>query len=77
MLRPGLLSRGKALIQRTRQAALLILGCVPLLIVAGLIEGFLSPSSAPWPVKAAVGVTTLVVLHLYWLRAGRAETQGA
>jgi uncharacterized membrane protein SpoIIM required for sporulation len=77
MLRPGLLSRGKALIQRTRQAALLILGCVPLLIVAGLIEGFLSPSSAPWPVKAPVGVTTLVVLHLYWLRAGRAETQGA
>jgi hypothetical protein len=48
-----------------------ILGCVPLLVLAGLIEGFVSPSALPWPVKAAIGLGSGVALHWYWLRAGR------
>ena len=46
LLRPGLLSRKDALVERTRLGVQAILGCVPLLVVAGLIEGFLSPSAA-------------------------------
>ena len=71
ILRPGLLSRRQALIERGRAAVLLILGCVPLLITAGLIEGFISPSSLPWMVKLAVGLSTGIALHSYWLLAGK------
>ena len=49
LLFPGDLPRKEALIQRGRHAVRLILGCVPLLIVAGLVEGFFSPAHiAPW-----------------------------
>ncbi|MEZ4862285.1 MAG: stage II sporulation protein M [Caldilineaceae bacterium] len=75
ILRPGLLTRRDALIQRSRQSVLLILGCVPLLILAGLIEGFISPSGLPWSFKLAVGLVTGGLLHAYWLRWGRSNTQ--
>src|SRR5690606_38807772 len=44
LLRPGLQSRPAALIQRARAAVMVILGCAPLLVIAGIIEGFISPS---------------------------------
>lgn len=71
LIRPGLLSRQDALIQRARQSVLLILGCAPLLVVAGLIEGLISPSSLPWAVKLAVGLGTGIALHYYWLFMGK------
>ncbi|HRJ41577.1 MAG: stage II sporulation protein M [Caldilineaceae bacterium] len=70
LLRPGLLTRQAALVERAKTAVQLILGSVPLLIGAGLIEGFISPSGLPWPVKALVGLVTGVALHRYWLRRG-------
>ena len=73
LLRPGLLSRRQALVQRARISVQLILGCAPLMVVAGLIEGFISPSALPWPVKLGVGVATGAALHWYWLRVGRGE----
>ena len=73
LLRPGLLSRRQALVQRARISVQLILGCTPLLVIAGLIEGFISPSALPWPVKLGVGMTTGAALHWYWLRVGRGE----
>lgn len=69
LLRPGLRSRGAALRRRARIGAQLVLGSVPFLVVAGLIEGFISPSGLPWPVKALVGLITGALLHLYWLGA--------
>ena len=71
LLRPGLAARKDVLIQRTRVGVQLILGAVPFLVIAGLIEGFLSPSSAPWWVKVAVGVLTGAALYAYWLGVGR------
>jgi uncharacterized membrane protein SpoIIM required for sporulation len=71
ILRPGLLSRRESLVRRGQTAMRLILGCVPLLILAGLIEGFISPSSLPWWVKLFVGLSTGIMLYAYWLRAGR------
>jgi uncharacterized membrane protein SpoIIM required for sporulation len=71
LLRPGLLSRRAALVQRGRLSVQLILGCIPLLILAGVIEGFISPSGLPWLVKLATGLATGIALHAYWLRAGR------
>lgn len=74
LLRPGLLSRQAMLSGRVRLAVTAILGCVPLLVLAGLIEGFISPSGLPVWVKAAVGVGTGIALHWYWLRVGRETT---
>jgi uncharacterized membrane protein SpoIIM required for sporulation len=72
LLRPGLQTRGAALIERARASVLMILGCAPLLVIAGVIEGFVSPSGLPWWVKLATGVVTGVALHAYWLLVGRA-----
>jgi uncharacterized membrane protein SpoIIM required for sporulation len=74
LLRPGLYSRQAVLRHRARQGGLAILACIPLLVLAGLIEGFISPSGLPWPLKALVGVGTGIALYWYWLRAGR-DTQ--
>ena len=75
LLRPGLASRKDLLIQRTRIGVQLILGSAPFLVAAGLIEGFLSPSAAPWWVKAAVGALSGTALYAYWLGAGRNPTE--
>jgi uncharacterized membrane protein SpoIIM required for sporulation len=71
LLRPGLLGRGAALTRRARRSVQVILGSVPFLVVAGLIEGFISPSGLPWVFKLGVGLLTGVLLYGYWLRVGR------
>ncbi|MGL4651406.1 MAG: stage II sporulation protein M, partial [Caldilineaceae bacterium] len=63
LLRPGLLSRRDALIARAQMGVKVILGCVPLLILAGLIEGFVSPSGLPFWFKLGVGLATGIALH--------------
>jgi uncharacterized membrane protein SpoIIM required for sporulation len=73
ILRPGMLTRGEALSQAARKAARLLLGGACLLVVAGLIEGFVSPSELPREVKFGVGIATAVLLYAYWLLAGRSK----
>ena len=43
LLFPGDLPRKDALLYRARQAGRLIMGCVPLLVIAGIVEAFFSP----------------------------------
>lgn len=72
LLRPGLLSRRNALTQAAGDAIKLALGSAPLLVVAGLIEGFISPSEViPFAVKAAIGIGTGVALYAYLFLAAR------
>jgi uncharacterized membrane protein SpoIIM required for sporulation len=71
IIRPGLLTRRAALVQASRRAALLLLGCIPILVIAGTIEGFLSPSSLPLAVKLIVSAGSGVLLYSYLLLAGR------
>ena len=74
MLHPGLLRRRDALAIAARKAVRLVIGCVPLLVFAGMIEGFISPAEGlPWPVKWAVGVGSGVLLYGYLLMAGRSD----
>lgn len=77
MLMPGDLSRGDALKARGMEAVRLIVGCVPLLVVAGIIEGFISPAPISPMIKFTVAVVTGVALYSYLLLAGRdAEKNG-
>jgi uncharacterized membrane protein SpoIIM required for sporulation len=67
LLAPGDLSRKDALVERGREAVRMILGCVPLLIVAGIVEGFLSPASMPAILKFAFAGLLFALLLLYLL----------
>ncbi|HEU4391364.1 MAG TPA: hypothetical protein VFV34_26430, partial [Blastocatellia bacterium] len=45
----------------------------PMLIVAGLIEGFISPSDIPAYYKLTVSATSALVLLAYFLKPDRRE----
>ena len=44
-----------------------------LLVIAGTIEGFLSPSDAPNWVKFGTGILTGLLLYGYWIFVGRGQ----
>jgi uncharacterized membrane protein SpoIIM required for sporulation len=70
LLFPGMLPRREALARAGGVASKLVLGAIPLLLVAGSIEAFFSPTHAPVPMKftlAAVLGTALAV----WLFGSR------
>ncbi len=72
IIHPGLLRRRDALGQAAQKAIRLLAGAVPFLILAGLIEGFVSPSEAiPWQVKFAIGLLSGILLYGYLFFAGR------
>jgi len=73
ILRPGERSRRDALRLGSAQASRVMLLVIPVLGVAGLIEGFLSPSGASDAVKAGVGVVTGLMLWGYIVLAGRSR----
>jgi uncharacterized membrane protein SpoIIM required for sporulation len=73
VLFPGDRPRFDNLRLRGREAAQLITGCVPLLVVAAAIEGFVSPAPIPAGIKFAVAAVTGVTLYSYLLCAGRGE----
>ena len=65
LLAPGFLSRRDSLVQSAALAVRLLLGVIPLLIVAGLIEGFVSPTAIPVPLKFLLGGSLLILLAGY------------
>jgi uncharacterized membrane protein SpoIIM required for sporulation len=74
LLFPGDRPRFDNLRLRGRESAQLIVGCVPLLAVAGTIEGFISPAAIPPSMKFTVAVVTGLALYSYLLLAGRGES---
>jgi uncharacterized membrane protein SpoIIM required for sporulation len=73
LLFPGYLPRRQALVQAGREAVPLILGCVPLLVVAGILEAFVSPSDVPVPLKFGISAALLATLGAYLRFEGRHE----
>lgn len=63
---PGDLTRGEAIKSQAKLAAQLVFGIVPMLFIAGVIEGFISP--APWipvSVKYVLGTALFLALLSY------------
>ncbi|MGI8495513.1 MAG: stage II sporulation protein M, partial [Pyrinomonadaceae bacterium] len=73
MINPGDLTRAEALKKKGLEAARLVIGCAFLLVIAGIIEGFLSPSSLPATVKIGTGITTGIALYSYLFLVGKEE----
>jgi uncharacterized membrane protein SpoIIM required for sporulation len=71
VLTPGRLRRKDAIALGARRAAVLFLGVVSMLLVAGTIEGFVSPQRWPMDVRGAIGVLTAVLLACYFSFAGK------
>jgi uncharacterized membrane protein SpoIIM required for sporulation len=71
LLFPGVLSRRDSLALGAREAVRLLAGVVPLLVVAGMIEAFVSPSGAPVAAKFAVGGALLTGLGFWLVEGGR------
>jgi len=68
---PGDLRRGDALVTNGRLAIRLILGCIPMLMIAGSIEGFISPAHIPAGYKFTVSATSALLMVAYFLKADR------
>ena len=71
ILFPGMLNRRAALAQAGLEAVQLVSATIPLLIVAGTLEAFLSPTHAPMALKFAVGAVLLTGLVLWLTEGGR------
>ena len=71
LLRPGLNTRAQSLTSAARTAVLIVFGCVPLLVIAGTIEGFFSASNTPAWMRVSVGLATGAILYWYLLLSDR------
>jgi len=65
LLFPGWLPRRESLVQAGGRASRLILGTLPMLLVAGAIEGFFSPTDAPVIMKFSLAAVLFVALLTY------------
>jgi len=74
MLFPGYLRRRDALAQGGLEAIKLVSATIPMLIIAGTLEGFLSPSHAPIALKFSVSAVLFAALTLWLSEAWRRPT---
>jgi uncharacterized membrane protein SpoIIM required for sporulation len=71
LLFPGLLPRRDSIERAGGRAARLLLGTIPMLVIAGLIEGFFSPSAAPVAMKFGLAGVLFAALMTYLFLMGR------
>lgn len=65
---PGKYSRAYQLKQQAKRSVQLLLGTIPLFIIAGIIEGFITPSTLSLETKYIVAFLTVIGLILYiWI----------
>jgi len=72
MLFPGALRWRESVARGGIEAARLVSGIIPLLVIAGTLEGFFSPSHAPVWLKFTVGGLLFTLLNLWLFRPVKA-----
>jgi len=65
LLFPGMMPRKESLRQSGNRGAKLLLGTIPLLVVAGVIEAFISPVKIATPLKFLLSAVLFTALVLY------------
>jgi uncharacterized membrane protein SpoIIM required for sporulation len=73
LLFPGIYARRDALKRGAVESIRLLAGTVPLLMIAGTLEAFLSPSGAPVTVKFLIGAVLFLALGLWLTYEPRAK----
>jgi uncharacterized membrane protein SpoIIM required for sporulation len=71
LLNPGHYSRRDALSQEARRIVPLAVIAIPFLILAGTIEGFISPDNSPFALHALIGLASGFLLYAYLIFSGR------
>lgn len=71
LVAPGRRSRARALQEEGRTVLSLVAGAAVLLVIAGLVEGFVSPAAAPDAFKIGFALSLAVLLFLYLFAMGR------
>jgi uncharacterized membrane protein SpoIIM required for sporulation len=71
MVMPGDMTRADALKTRGMEAVRLMMGVAVLLVVAGTIEGFISPAPIDPRIKFSIAALTGVAMYSYLLLVGR------
>jgi uncharacterized membrane protein SpoIIM required for sporulation len=71
ILFPGMLRRRDALALAGQEAVQLVSACIPLLIVAGTFEAFVSPTHIPVAAKFTIGAILFTGLLLWLTEGGR------
>lgn len=75
LLFPGMLKRKDALAVAGGDAVRLISGTIPMLIIAGSLEAFVSPTHAPLALKFAICAFLLATLGFWLSEGGRQPTR--
>jgi uncharacterized membrane protein SpoIIM required for sporulation len=77
LLFPGVHSRRDSLARGGTEAVRLLVGVIPMLMIAGLIEGFFSPTGLSASMKFIFAAALFTVFLLYLLKSGRRRTSTA
>ncbi|TMU84947.1 stage II sporulation protein M [Bacillus sp. BHET2] len=62
---PGRFTRSFQLKEQAKRSVQLLLGTIPLFVIAGIIEGFITPAAISLPSKYIVALLTVIGLILY------------
>ncbi|MCY7394865.1 MAG: stage II sporulation protein M [Nocardioides sp.] len=74
-IEPGALTRTQSVAREGRTAATVAMGLVVVLLVSGVIEAFVTPSSLPTWTRVGIGITAEVTFLAYVFVLGRAAHQ--
>ena len=71
LLFPGYLPRRESLVRGGNEGVQLLLGSIPILVVAGVIEAFVSPTGLARPLKFTMAAALFTLLTLYLFTVGK------
>lgn len=74
LINPGKMSRKDALLTRGKEAIQLVIGCIPILIIAGIIEGYFTPLPIDYIYKFFFSIAVFILLIIYIALPGKKPT---